>query len=208
MGLVIEIVFLIVIILIIIAYFMLQVIHNDLAQTANETKLSGCEIARKITSKLCKEEPHIIKKKGKYLDYYDKERNVIKLSFECFDEDNMYAAIISFRLALEAKEHNNMFPNEKLCSFLVLSSYIVIIMGGFLNNPNAIHFGFLLFILAFLIEMLFINFYFSEEDIAEIIKLAKKEKIILPLDDLENNLIVSSLINIARFPISFISYFR
>lgn len=208
MGLVIEIVFLIVIILIIIAYLVSHIIYKDLVHYENEAKLSGCEIARKISSKFCKEEPHIIKKKGKFLDYYDQERNVIKLSPEVFDGTDMYASTISLRLALETKENKSLFKNEKICSFIVFASYIVIIMGGFLNKSNIIHFGFILFIAAFLLEVFYVNFYFTEDEVAEVIKMVKKAKVIAPIDELDNNLIILSLINIARLPISFINYFR
>lgn len=207
-GQIIEIAFLIAIIIILIAYLLAYIMYKDFKNTANEANISGCEIARIVSTKLENEDIHIIKKKGLFLDYYDDNRQVIKLSPEVFDGTNMYSSLIAFRLALETNNKNEQIINEKFCTFLVLSSYIMISLGAFLNNPNIIHFGFVLFIIAFLLEMFYINFYIKESEMPDIIKLLKKEKLILPLDDIENNLIIVSIIHLARLPYGFINHFR
>lgn len=207
-GQIIEIAFLIAIIIIIIAYLMSYIIYKDLKSTANEANISGCEIARIVCTKLKNKDIHIIKKKGLFLDYYDDNRQVIKLSPEVFDGTNMYSSLIAFRLALETNNQKDQIINEKFCYFLVIASYIMICLGAFLNNPNIIHFGFVLFIIAFLLEMFCINFYIKEDEMTNIIKLIKKEHLILPLNDLENNLIVVSIVHLARLPYGFINHFR
>ena len=90
MGLIIEIIFYIVLILILIVHIFMRKSYHELVNEDNNSKLSGFEIAQKVVEKLNVKEPHIIKKKGLLLDHYNYERNVIKLSPEVFDGTDIY----------------------------------------------------------------------------------------------------------------------
>lgn len=205
MGLIIEIAFIITLILIILVNLGLLKLRKELKQIENESKLSGMEIARIISSKYCEEEPHIIKKKGLFLDHYNSNRNVIKLSPEVFDGTDMYASAIAINVALETKEEKISRGNY-FATFIVLVSYVLIVLGAFLNNSNIINFGLIVFVLAFILVFC-INTTYNKKD--EIFKMLKKEKIIKAIDEeIEENLILASLIVVARLPYGFINYFR
>lgn len=205
MGLIIEIAFLIVLGLIILINLGLLKLRRELKQIENEFKLSGMEIARIISSKYSEEEPHIIKKKGLFLDHYNSNRNCLKLSPEVFDGTDMYASLIAINVALETKE-DKIAKGNYFATFIVLVSYVLIILGAFLNNPNIINFGLIVFILAFILVFC-INTTYNKKD--EIFKMIKKEKRLKPFDEkTEENLVLASLIVIARLPYGFINYFR
>lgn len=205
MGLIIEIVFLITLGLIILINLGLLKFKKELRQIENESKLSGMEIARIISSKYCAEEPHIIKKKGLFLDHYNSNRNCLKLSPEVFDGTDMYASMIAINVALDTK-NEKIARGNYFATFVVLVSYILIVLGAFLNNPNIINFGLIVFVLAFILVFC-INTTYNKKD--EIFKMIKKEKILKPFDEeVEENLVLASLIFIARLPYGFINYFR
>lgn len=205
MSLIIEIVFLIVLGIIILINIGLLKLRKDLKKIENESKLSGMEIARIISNKYCEEEPHIIKKKGLFLDHYNSNRNVIKLSPEVFDGTDMYSSMIAINVTLETKEEKIAKENY-FATFIVLVSYVLIILGAFLNNANVINFGLIVFILAFILVFCINTTYNKKE---EIFKMLKKEKVIQPFDEeREEKLILASLIVIARLPYGFINYFR
>lgn len=210
MGLVIEIIFIIVLVLIVIANILMRVFYNELKEEENGTKLSGFEIAKIISEKENENAPHIIKKNGKFIDHYNYERNVIKLSPEVFDGTNIYAAIISIAVALETKEEfNKASIGHKISSFLVIASYILIILGAFLNNANIIHFGFIIFILAFIIEILVLNIYGkTENDIKKINKYIDELELIKPMDKFKDYIVGGFVLSLARLPYGFINYFR
>lgn len=208
MGLIIEIIFYIVLILILIVHIFMRKSYHELVNEDNNSKLSGFEIAQKVVEKLNVKEPHIIKKKGLLLDHYNYERNVIKLSPEVFDGTDIYAGIVAINTALLTSK-DKVAKGHKFTSFLVLLSYIVIVLGGFLNNPNIIHFGLILFILAFIFEMLLLDKLFkNEEEIDKLYKSANTEKLLKPYKEYKNDLIILNLINVATLPYNFINYFR
>ncbi len=210
MEMFIEIVFLLTLLFIAISYIGISILYKNLKDEPNKSKLSGFEIAKITSNKLNPEEPHIIKKKGRFLDHYNYERNVIKLSSEVFDGTDIYAGIIAYTVALETDPKRKKTPiGHKISSFLVIASYLMITIGAFVNNSNVIHFGFILFILAFATEMYIISINGNTlEEIAQNYEIAKKEKLILPFEDNKNNLILIGLINIATLPYNFINYFR
>jgi len=211
MGLIIEIIFILVLIIIVLANLAMLRIRKDLKSIENGTKLSGFEVARILTSKFAEEEPHIIKKKGLFLDYYDSNRNVLKLSPEVFDGEDMYAALLAANLSvLTRKEKRNKVRNYDYNNFIVMSSYILIALGAFLNNYNVIYFGMILFILAFIFSIILLNVFAKNEDeINEIYKIIKKEQVIKPFtEEEEKYFIILCCINIARLPYGFINNFR
>lgn len=205
MGLIIEIAFLITLGIIILVNLGLLKLRKELRKVENESKLSGMEIARIISSKYCEEEPHIIKKKGLFLDHYNSNRNTIKLSPEVFDGTDMYSSMVAINIALETHEEK-IAKGNYFATFIVLVSYVLIILGAFLNNANIIKFGLIVFVLAFILVFCINTTYNKKE---EIFKMLKEEKIIKSLDEeIEDNLVLTSLIVLARLPYGFINYFR
>jgi len=210
MGIVIETIFLIVIVIIILMNIYFLTISKRLKSVENGTELSGFEIAKKISEKLSKNEPHIIKKNGKLLDYYDINRNVIKLSPEVFDGTDMYAAIIALNTALETdKVKENITKGHNITNFIVIASYIMIILSSLTNNGSIMHLGFILFIIAFIIEFFILNIFGkTKEDIDNLYKFIEKEKIIKPFDENKKYIAILLLISVARLPYGFINNFR
>jgi len=207
MGLIIEIIFGLVCLIIILMNLGLLLKYNNLKQISNETKLSGFEIAKTISLEISEEEPHIIKKNGRFLDHYNIERNVIKLSPEVFDGENLYAALVALNIALKTdKSKNSIAKKYRFVSFIVIVAYLMIILGAFLNNVNIIHMGFILFILAFLFNLLLLNFEKREEK--ELYQWIKKKNLIEPYEDNKNSILLMILMNIARFPYEFINYIK
>lgn len=208
MELIIEIIFIIVLTIIIIINIYLRNLMKDLVNTKLDSNLSGFEIARNISSKYQNEELHIIKKNGKFLDHYNSERKVIKLSPEVFDGTDKYAFYVALNVALTTNSaKNSQCELLKITRFLVISSYIIIIIGSFINNSKIINLGFILFIISFII-LLIKSYYFnySEEEITEISNYIKEEKLINDFEIKYLNLL--NLLNIGTLPYNFINYFR
>ena len=207
---IIEIIFILVIGLIVLVNMLFRMVVKANKELNNGAKLSGFEIARKLSSKFCEEEPHIIKKNGRYLDHYNKERNVIKLSPEVFDGEDMYAAAMAVNTALETDPERKTVPfGRKINSFLVIASYIVIILGAFTSNTLVIHLGMVLFILTFIIEFCLIaKLLGDEEDLNKLYELIQKEGLIKPIEEYKDNSILLALSKLATLPYSFINYFR
>ena len=207
---IIEIIFILVIGLIVLINMLFRMVVKANKELNNGAKLSGFEIARKLSSKFCEEEPHIIKKNGRYLDHYNKERNVIKLSPEVFDGEDMYAAAMAVNTALETDPERKTVPfGRKINSFLVIASYIVIILGAFTSNTLVIHLGMVLFILTFIIEFCLIaKLLGDEEDLNKLYELIQKEGLIKPIEEYKDNSILLALSRLATLPYSFINYFR
>ena len=200
MGLIIEIIYIIVLILIILTNIFMLKFRKELKSIPNETNLSGIEVARKLSSKLTDEEPHIIKKKGLFLDYYDSTRNVIKLTPEVFDGTDMYACALAANIALLTnKAKRNQMRNYNINNFLVI-----------MNNYNIIYFGMIIFIISFIFQILLLEISAkNEEEINDIYKLIKKEKVLKPFgEDEESYITIMCMLTIARLPYSFINYFR
>ena len=207
---IIEIIFILVIGLIVLINMLFRMVVKANKELNNGAKLSGFEIARKLSSKFCEEEPHIIKKNGRYLDHYNKERNVIKLSPEVFDGEDMYAAAMAVNTALETDPERKTVPfGRKINSFLVIASYIVIILGAFTSNTFVIHLGMVLFILTFIIEFCLIaKLLGDDEDLNKLYELIQKEGLIKPIEEYKDNSILLALSRLATLPYSFINYFR
>ena len=210
MGIIIDIIFIIVVGLIILINMLYRSVAKTTKNMKNEANLSGFEIARKVSSNFCDEEPHIIKKSGKYLDHYNKDRNVIKLSPEVFDGETIYAGVTAFNVALETDpERKNVVIGHKINSFLVIASYLFIILGTFANNILVIRLGLVLFIITFIVEFILISSLFrSEEELNKLYELVKKEKLMKPLEAYQDKSLLLALSKPATLPYSFINYFR
>lgn len=204
MNLIIEIVFIITLGIIFIINLALYNIGKKLKKEDNKAKLSGMEIARIISNKVTDKEPHIIKKGNKYTSHYKESRNVIKLSSEVFDGENVYAAIIAITISMHINK-TNILKKNKFNSFIVLLSYIMIIIGAFIYNDNIIHFGFILFILAFIMEFIGSSIYGNSiKEIEKSQEQIKKEEVLKPFDEYKEYLTYYSFIDIARLPYRFL----
>ncbi len=164
------------------------------------------EIARIVSSKYCEKEPHIIKKDGLFLDHYNINRNVIKLSPEVFDGTNMYSSIIAIIIAMEKNNEKKARENYYIALIMPVA-YILIILGAFLNNFSIINLGLIIFILTFILSLT-VNTTPNKND--GILKIIKKEKIIEPFDsnNIERNMVLLRVLVLARLPYEFINYFR
>lgn len=208
---IIELLFIIVVVLIILINMLYRSVVKTTKGIKNGTGLSGFEIARILSSRLCDlEDPHIIKKNGKYLDHYNRERNTIKLSKEVFDGDDLYAAITAINISLETpKDKKMVLEGRKLNAFLVIASYIVIIIGALYTNTFIIYLGMTLFVLAFIIEFILMAMIIkTDEDLKKLNELIKENNLIKPAQEYADNAILLSLSRLATLPYSFINYFR
>ena len=205
---IIEIIFVLVLILIVI----LNIIFRNVVKNTKELKnsLSGFEVAKKLSEKLTKDEPHIIKKSGKYLDHYNRERNVIKLSPDVFDGENIYAGLTAINVTLEVdSDKKGISMGRKMNAFLVIVSYLVIIIGAFLANSIFIHIGMILFVLAFIIEFILLGSLFgTEESYKHLEKIIKKEKLISSFEEYNKYRIILAIQRLVILPYGFISFFR
>ena len=211
MGTIIEITFVTILIIIIIANLIASNYQKEYRQMHNEVNLSGFEIAKLITNKFCDEEPHIIKKKTwRFLDYYNFNRHVIKLNPEVFDETNMLATFIAITTSTELIDDNKKIDIiHKLGSFLLLGFYLLIIIGALLNNYSLINLSLIIFIISFLIEISYIiKFINNNMTSVQLTDLLNKEKILEPKEMLNNFKNFCFIIKIASFPYNFINYFN
>lgn len=207
---VIDILFVIVLILLVLINVFIRSVAQTTKELNNKANLSGFEIARKLSSIFCEEEPHIIKKNGKYLDHYNKERNVIKLSPDVFDGEDVYAGIVAINTALETDPNRkNVAMARKVNAFLVIISYVFIILGSITHNIFIIRLGTLIFILAFIIEFILLaNLFKSKEELEKLCQQIEKERLIKPIENYKKYCLLISLTKIATMPYSFINYFR
>ena len=207
---IIDILFIIVLILLVLINIFIRSVAETTKELKNKANLSGFEIARKLTSVYCEEEPHIIKKNGKYLDHYNKERNVIKLSPDVFDGEDVYAGVVAINTALETDPNRkNISLARKMNAFLVLISYVFIILGSITHNTLIIRIGTLIFILAFIIEFILLASLFkSKEELDKLYEQIEKERLIKPIENYKKYCLLISLSKIATIPYSFINYFR
>lgn len=203
MSLIIEIIFIIVLLFIVILNIRLRSIYKELKNIPNEKNISGFEIIRTLSNN----EPHIIKKKGMFLDYYDSDRNTIKLSDSVFDGEDIYASLVATNISYETTDIS-FIKSNKFSSIMILISYIIIILGAFLSNTNIINFGLILFVLAFIYELYILSNLNNNEEYNKLIDKIKKNKLILKEQSKNDFIIIITLMRLATLPYSFLKYFR
>lgn len=140
-----ENIFLIIILLELIAGFIVYLKNKSLKEIENENKLTGFELARKLSG----DETHIIEKKGIISNYYDQKRDTVKLSEEVFNNQSVYA---SFTSLIVSNKNKTILNLRDLNDFLIIISYSMIIIGAFLNNLMLIRLGMIIYIIAIIIE--------------------------------------------------------
>lgn len=207
MGTIIEIIFLIVLGLLFLVNIIFLMFTNMLK--GEDRKLSGFEVARILSDDLFEDKPHIIKKKGKMLDHYNPKRNTIKLNPEVFDGTNLYSTSCAVFVTIEADpKRKNTQRIHSIADFLIMASYIIIIMGSFLTNAPIIHFGMIIFIASVILE------WFNK---SPLVMKGEEEKIVenlIKLNIIKNNkedigaVTSYSLISLANLPYRFINLFR
>lgn len=204
MELIIEIIFLCLIVAILICNIILRNNYKSMSNLENETKMSGFEIAKIVSTEYCHNEVHIIKKQGKFIDHYNEMRNVIKLTPEVFDGIDIYAAAIAVYIALESASSKKTFLKiQNFCTFLIPISYILIALGACLNNISMIHIGLVLFVGAYIMDVYILtNNKINNKELQEFIS---KENLIKPFD---NNYKLYILVKLSTLPYSFINYFK
>ena len=85
----------------------------------------------------------------------------------------------------------------------------MIIIGSIANHMLLIRLGMILFVIAYVIEFaLLAKILGTEEEVEELHNYIKKEKLIKPFEDYEEEALILSLARLATFPYNFIVYFR
>ena len=120
----------------------------------------------------------------------------------------MYATGMAFVVAYEI-DKPKLYNTHKFTSFMVLLSYVVMLLGALLNNSLFLHFSFIVFILAFILEVISLNYLLkNDKAVAKINKLLAKLKIVPKDVKYEEYFLGFALLSIARLPYGFINYFR
>ena len=92
---------------------------------------------------------------------------------------------------------------------MVLISYVIILLGMLINNPQILRFGFIIFILAIIIEFLAINIIAQNDaELAQLNQFIKDCHVIEPFEENIDYINIMLILPIARLPFSFIMYFR
>lgn len=200
-----EILFILALLIIFYANIMVRNYAKKLSQ--DETKLSGFEVAKLTSDNFAEKEPHIIKKEGRYLDHYDNDRNVIKLTPEVFDGNNKYSKVIAFFTAIKSsKKFKNINFYLKNKDFIVMGSYLIIIVGAFLNNGLAIYIGMSTFILAIVIDLILVSLFVKNlKSNNEVIEFIKKQELNI---NIEEDIKIIAYKELATIFYSFINNFR
>ncbi len=210
MNTIIEITFVTLVIVILFSNIIVTSYLKKLKALVNETELSGFEIAKTISTKLGNIEPHIIKKTSwRFLDHYNITRNVIKLSPEVFNDTNMYASLMALNISLETlKDNIKLNIIHKTASFLVIAFYLLLIIGALANKYPIIYLSFLIFIFAFLLEIIYISLFLkNNHENKALVTLLNKEEIIKPKENFQINNLFYYLIALSRLPYNFLIYF-
>lgn len=210
MSTIIEITFVTFVLIIILANLVLLNYQKKYEQITNETNLSGFEIVRLITHNFTHKEPHIIKKRNwPNLDYYDNERNVVKLSPNVFDDQNLYASLMAYNVSLETISSNIKINFiKKLVNFLILIFYFLLVIGALANNYAILNLSFILFIITFLINLIYISLFLNNiKTNNELTEFLNKESLIKPEDNLANYSSLFILVTMAKLPYNFLTYF-
>ncbi len=210
MSTIIEITFVTLVLIIVLANLVLLNYQKKYEKITNETNLSGFEIVCLITNNFTHKEPHIIKKRNwPNLDYYDNERNVVKLSPNVFDDQNLYASLMAYNVSLETLSSNIKINfMKKLVNFLILIFYFLLIIGALANNYAILNLSFILFIITFLINLIYISLFLNNiKTNNELTEFLNKEPLIKPKDHLANYSSLFILVTMAKLPYNFLTYF-
>lgn len=115
----------------------MTIVYKKYDRFTNKDKLTGFDIALKITEKCKLEDVIIIETRKKYSDSYDGTRNVIKLSTPVFHNDSILSLIVGSYMAfmLVGEKSNNLnkylgiFVNT-IVKYIIFIAYILILLGA------------------------------------------------------------------------------
>lgn len=133
----IDAIFWLIILISFVIYFLMTIVYKKYDRFTNKDKLTGFDIALKITEKCKLEDVIIIETRKKYSDSYDDTRNVIKLSTPVFHNDSILSLIVGSYMAfmLVGEKSNNLnkylgiFVNT-IVKYIIFIAYILILLGA------------------------------------------------------------------------------
>lgn len=136
----------------------------------NKRELTGCELAHEMLDKDSR--TYILLTKGN--SEYNSLRDTIKLDEYSFDESSLYAIAVSALKSYEAidKKNSSVYKNRdklsKLVFYMVVLSYIMIVMGTLLNEFTFSVIGIALITVVTLYDLYLISVY--KNNIPKIVK--------------------------------------
>lgn len=129
-----------------------------------KTKISGIDIIRKITDDNNMSNLYVVKAKGINTNYYNSSRNVIYLTDNIFDDENlvnnMKALMLGSLAVISQKKPgfinlwNQLFLMQR---YFVLAGYFFIILGYFGNINNSFYLGMLLVMITVIMNVIFLS---------------------------------------------------
>lgn len=133
----IDAIFWLIILISFVIYFLITIVYKKYDRFTNKDKLTGFDVALKVTKKCKLEDVIIIETRKKYNDSYDGTRNVIKLSTPVFHNDSILSLIVGTYMAsmLVGEKNNNLnkyigiFVNT-IVRYIIFIAYILVLLGA------------------------------------------------------------------------------
>lgn len=131
-----------------IAQTSISINYNNYKKQANEKKISGQEVARKILDENGLSNIYVVEVRGNLTDHYDSSRKVVRLSSEVFHGETVAAAAIAAHEcghAIQDKENYFMLRLRSLIYPVVnlgtSLSYIIILLGIIFQTLDLVYVG-------------------------------------------------------------------
>ncbi len=150
----------------------ISIVEKGYKNKKNKKEFTGCELSHEILDLYSNNNSYILLTKGDSL--YNSLRDTIKLDEYSFDESSLYAIAVSALKSYEAidKKNSSVYKNRdklsKLVFYMVVLSYIMIIMGTLLNEFTFSVIGIALITVVTLYDLYLINVY--KNNIPKIVK--------------------------------------
>ncbi len=141
--------------------------YNNLKNLNITKDTMGQEVIKNILEKNHLKDTYVVITKGFMNNYYDSKRNVIRLSKEIFESDNLASLIIASFLGYKtvSLEKNNLGKVKKsfmpVIGLLCLLSYIITLYGIFEQSLNIIVIGLGILVFIIFYNLLTIKFEIS-----------------------------------------------
>ena len=174
--------------------------YNKFSKVKNKLNISGFEVARKILDKNGLNDVHIVETRGNLTDHYDPTRKVVRLSSSIFHGESIAALSVAAHEvghAIQDKEgylflkfRSFIFP---IVNFASRISYIVILIGFFMELMQLVWLGILLVGLGVIFQLVTLPVEFNAS------KRALKELNELKLCDKEDSEGVESMLKSAAY---------
>ena len=144
----------------IISSIRLRVTYNSCKKKQNQKGITGRDVAQKILDENGLVSLYIVETKGTMTDNYDPTRKVLRLSSEAFDGTSIASIAIAAHEASHAVQDNenyswfkarkNIYPAVSLGERF---SYILLIVGLFLNSVNLVYAAVILMLFGLVFEI-------------------------------------------------------